>query len=82
MRLPGEGAYDYECPGNVDVFGMEVVAEIGEDARDDEGGDQLTEPENVESKRRVIGRLLGNFGSRHSGFGGQKRVMVSQEAST
>ena len=50
--------YDYECPGNVDVFGMEVVAEESEDACDDEGGDQLTESEKVESERRVIGRLL------------------------
>ena len=58
MRLARGGTYDYECPGDVDVFGMEVVAEKGEDACDDKGGEQLTESEKVESERRVVGRLL------------------------
>ena len=44
---------------------MKVVAEEGEHACDDQGGDQLREPEEVESEGRVIGRLLRKFVSRH-----------------
>lgn len=36
-----KGTYDDECPGDVDVFDMEMVAEENKDAGDDEGGEQL-----------------------------------------
>ena len=44
---------------------MKVVAEEGEHTRDNQGREQLTEPEEVESERRIIGRLLREFVSRH-----------------
>lgn len=51
-------AYYYKCPWDVYVLDVEIVAEEDEDARDDDGGYELGESEEVEWERRVVGRLF------------------------
>ena len=47
------GAYEDEGPGDVVIFEVEVVDEEDEDARDDDGGEELGESDEVEGEGRV-----------------------------
>ena len=69
------GTYDDEGPGEIDVPNMQMVAEEDEHGRDDGGGDQLGESEEVESERWIVGWLLGEPVSCHC-ESGSKRVTV------
>lgn len=59
------GTYDDESPWEIDVPNMQMVAEEDKHSRDDDGGDQLGESEEVESERWIVGRLLGEPVSCH-----------------
>jgi hypothetical protein len=59
------GTYDDKGPWEIDVPNMQMVAEEDEHSRDDDGGDKLGKSEEVESERRIVGRLLGEPVSCH-----------------
>jgi len=59
------GTYDDESPWEIDIPNVQMMAEEDEHSRDDDGGDQLGESEEVESERRIVGWLLGEPVSRH-----------------
>ena len=46
-------AYEDEGPGNVVLFYMEVMNEEDQNARDDDGGEQLSQAQEVEGESRV-----------------------------
>lgn len=59
------GTYDDEGPWEIDLPNVQMMAEEDEHGRDDDGGEQLGESEQVESERRIVGRLLGEPVSCH-----------------
>ena len=54
----GGEAYNYECPGKIYLLGVEMIAEERKHARDNKGGDQLAEQQEMEGKGRIARRLL------------------------
>ena len=59
--LGGLGAYEEKGPWDVVMLEMELVNEENEDAGDDDGGDELTDSDDVEGEWWVGGRFLGDL---------------------
>lgn len=64
--MGGGRAYEKKGPWDFVVSVRKVVDEVEHDCRDDKGGEELAESDEVEGEYGVVRRLLLDFASRHA----------------